>query len=396
MRSSTYTPSHAYQLSSVEKKVFVGGLPLGATETDLRNHFGSFGFVLRVDMPLSKSGEKKGFAIVHFDGSYGVENALSVRVHEVRGKRVAVRRALDSAEASQATKSMQEKKVFASGFPGTATEEAVFELFSVFGKVLRILSPKGGVCKRGFCYVIMKDKEDFDYLVSLGELAFRGCQVSVQPACTKHLLKEQPVFKKRNTHTPAFHPPTTGRSQQPHQERTLPEREALPSSSHGAGLPRHRLRDADLVQHRLDQRTRGRDEPPYSPSPFPLDSSSPFESANHVFGHNSTAAYPEHHASFSDDAQGSGTWPANYSSLPQASLRHRVNTDPLAYEFKDKYTSKKNLNYLTGILPGLDPNERVEVEIVQDINTVVTIRDKNKTSAIKAIFEEQTTYYGDF
>lgn len=394
--SCPYTPTNSYQQASVEKRVFVGGLPLGATEVDLRNHFRSFGCVLRVDMPLSKSGEKKGFAIVHFDGSYGVENALSVRVHEVRGKRVAVRRALDSAQASLATKSMQEKKVFANGFPGNATEEEVFQLFSLFGKILKILSPKGGVGKRGFCYVIMKDKEDFDYLVSLGELAFRGSHVSVQPACTKHLLKEQPVFKKRNTQNPTFHPATTGHSQLSHPERTLPQREAQPSSSLYPGPTQHWPREAAQVQHRLGQRSRVRNEPPYSPSPTSLDSSCPLESANPMEDHNSIPAYQEYHPGFSDGAQGSGFWPANYSSHSQAGLRFRVNGDPLAYEFKDKYTSKKNLNYLTGILPGLDPHERVEVEIVQDINTVVTIRDKNKTSAIKAIFEEQTTYFGDF
>lgn len=400
MMSNTYTPTNSYQNTSVENRIFVGGLSLGATETDIRNHFFSFGYILQVDMPLSKSGEKKGFAIVHFDSPNGVENALSVKIHEIRGKRVAVRKALDSSEASLATKSMQEKKIFASGFRSHVTEEEVFQLFSSFGKIVKILSPKGGVGKRGFCYIIMKEKEDFDQLIYLGELSFYGCQVSVQPACTKHLLKEKPSFKKRNTQTQSSpanpHAPLLGHSHLLHQDRNLPFEGGTPSSSHYSSSHPTRPRGGAGVQHRLDQSFRGCDFQPYSPSHHSLDSSCPPESATSSFNHNSHPAFHEIISDRSDGMQGFAREPVNYSSHPQEGLKFRVNHIPLAYEFKDKYTSKKNLNYLTGILPGLNPHERVEVEIVQDINTVVTIRDKKKTSAIKAIFEEQTTYFGDF
>jgi len=395
MMSACYPPSNSYQLASVENRIFVGGLSLGATESDLWSHFLPFGCVLRVDMPLGRSGEKKGFAIVHFEDSNAATRALGVRVHEIRGKRVAVRRALDSAEASMATKSMQEKKVFASGFPYFTTEEEVFQLFSHFGKILKILSPKGGVGKRGFCYVIMKDKEDFEYLVTLGELALHGCRVSVQRACTKHLLNDKPVFKSRNTQTPTSQPAFTGRPQHSQQDRSLLEQEAFPSSSRISGPVPGRPRARATDQHRLAPNSLGRDEPPYRPTPHSLGSSSPPESAPTAY-HNSHQPLLQTHLGHHEDGREPVLGSAHYSGAPQEGLRFRVNSRPLAYEFRDKYTSKKNLNHLTGILPGLDPHERVEVEIVQDINTVVTIRDKQKTSAIKAIFEEQAVYLGSF
>lgn len=110
--------------------VFVGGLSLAASARDVGLHFQQFGEVLKVDMPLTQAGDRKGFAFVHFAYFESVELALDQKIHEIKDKRVAVRLGLDQAQASELTKNMQERKIYASGFPEYATEENVFVIIS--------------------------------------------------------------------------------------------------------------------------------------------------------------------------------------------------------------------------------------------------------------------------
>lgn len=187
-----------YQQPSYQSPViFVGGLSLSASARDVGIHFSQYGNVLQVDLPLSRNGDRKGFAFVHFASPEGVELALQEKNHEIKGKRVAVRRGLDQAQASQETKNMQERKIFAAGFPDYATEESVFVLVSPFGKIAKILSPKGGIGKRGFCYIVMRDKICFDNMIELGGLYIdEDHYVTFTPASTKSALKSTDAVKR--------------------------------------------------------------------------------------------------------------------------------------------------------------------------------------------------------
>lgn len=151
-------------------------------------------------MPLSRSGDRKGFAFVHFAHPEGVELALQEKIHEIKGKRVAVRRGLDQAQASQETKNMQERKIFAAGFPSYATEESVFIAVSPLGKIAKILSPKGGIGKRGFCYIVMRDKICFDNMIEQGGVYIdEDHYVTFTPASTKSALKSSDTVKRAST-----------------------------------------------------------------------------------------------------------------------------------------------------------------------------------------------------
>ncbi|KAL5226557.1 hypothetical protein ABZP36_014822 [Zizania latifolia] len=59
-------------------KLFVGGVPLGTSEAELRAHFAQFGRVAFIGVPKNRlTGAPRGFAFVQFASTDDAERALS-------------------------------------------------------------------------------------------------------------------------------------------------------------------------------------------------------------------------------------------------------------------------------------------------------------------------------
>lgn len=331
MNCSQPTKSTSYQSQS--DFLFVGGLSLSASAKDVGQYFEQYGSIVKVDLPLGKSGQRKGFAFVHFRSGASVGHALAVKVHVIRGKRVAVRRGMAGADASVATREMQARKIFASGFSHDISEEEVFRVVSTFGRVERILSPKGGIGQRGFCYVVMKDNAAFDHLCHLGQLAFGEDIVSLSPAQLKSEVKE--VQTK-----------STGRSQE--SESTGSNR--FIQDSH-YGIP-HQIQES---------------------------SSRSIQTENH-------AAIGSHQFE-RPTSMGNRrpAWYSPFSGIPQDSF----------HQFTDRITTRQSM-VPSGWKSKFSQQAGIDVEIVQAISTTVTIRDSHGNTAIRASFDEQNTYSGIF
>ena len=170
--------------------IFVGGLPLSASAKNIGEYFEQFGLIQKVDIPLNKIGLRKGFAFVHFNSLNTVSKVLSHKSHCIQGKRIAVRSGMVRSDASSATRSMQYRKLFASGFPSHTNEIEVFNLISRYGKIERILCPKGGIGERGFCYIVMKEKLAYKHLCQIEQINFESHLIKITPAQLKGQIKE--------------------------------------------------------------------------------------------------------------------------------------------------------------------------------------------------------------
>ena len=73
-------------------RVFVGKLSKESTETDLRQYFGQFGFVLDVYLPRDKSNkrEHRGFGFVTFETEASIHRVISHGVHVLHGATLAI------------------------------------------------------------------------------------------------------------------------------------------------------------------------------------------------------------------------------------------------------------------------------------------------------------------
>lgn len=342
--------------------LFVGGLSLEASAKDIGSHFEHFGAIVRVDLPLTKGGQRKGFGFVHFEDEKAIQAAMAYKSHEIKGKRVAVRKGLDNSEASAVTKEMQERKVYASGFPQNTTEESVFSFFSSFGKVSRILSPKGGIGQRGFCYIIMKEIQDFHYLCNTGCATFMNSRITLNPAEIKSKVKEakKPKSSSNGSRRGSYNHSSDG------SHRTIPARPG--------------------VEATRDQAHSGRTIQMTRPSAF----SSNLNYNQQVSGmqSNSIGSYQSHQSSSRrsiNDETSSRSWYTPFHGVTVNSF----------YQFADRFKTKQNLaNMADGLLDM--QGEDVEVEIVQDISTTVTIRNPKGQTAVRATYNDQNTYTGIF
>ena len=94
-----------------------------------------------------------------------MERVLKNPYHVIKGKVVTIRMGLEDDRAQNMTKDLQSRKLYVSGLPQTnqITEEMVHTFFSRFGPVDRVLMTVDPKTKkiRGFCYVVMKNQEDY-------------------------------------------------------------------------------------------------------------------------------------------------------------------------------------------------------------------------------------------
>src|SRR3990167_8024 len=181
--STPYQSSASRQLADKPAVfLFVGGVPLEAKLEQIKSYFSFFGRVQNIDLPTGNDGRRKGCAFVRFFDPKSCDFVLSIPLHSICGKTVAVRPGLNSNEAATHTRDMQLRKLFVSNLPSNIQEEQVQKLFSSFGVVTKILVPKGGIRRRNFCYVIMEDMSVFRKIVDLGVLLYQGAEIVVGPA----------------------------------------------------------------------------------------------------------------------------------------------------------------------------------------------------------------------
>jgi len=186
------------------KKLFVGGIPPAVHEHSLTKYFENFGPVIRVEIPSHKeSGIRKGYAFVTFKTLQGSEHALSLQRHFIEDHEISVKPALKPQVACAQTKDLQTRKIYAFNFNKETTPRTVLSEFGKFGPVHSFLNPKGGLKKRGFCYVIMQEKQGFNALTHIGSLWIDGALVQVQAATplkevTSHYMNQYQPQVMRN------------------------------------------------------------------------------------------------------------------------------------------------------------------------------------------------------
>lgn len=81
-------------------KLYVGNLPFNVTETDLRETFGRFGEVTKVDLISDRfSGESRGFGFVEMNNDSQADAAIKgLNGTDLRGRNLTVNQAKPKAE----------------------------------------------------------------------------------------------------------------------------------------------------------------------------------------------------------------------------------------------------------------------------------------------------------
>ncbi|CAE8650576.1 unnamed protein product [Polarella glacialis] len=140
---------------SNDLKVFVGNLPLSASQLEVKNKFGVFGDIVRFDMPLGDDRKPKGMAFVYYASEDEVNSALELDGTDFDGSTIKVRRAapqnkqlrhaMDKAERERT----DQVTVFITGLPLDMNLDLLKTDFSECGEIqaVRTLTNKDGSFK---------------------------------------------------------------------------------------------------------------------------------------------------------------------------------------------------------------------------------------------------------
>ena len=73
--------------SKADRKLFVGGLPREAKDTDIKEYFGQYGNINDIYRKTDpRTGRSKGFAFIVFESTEGLGDAGAQEAHVIKGK----------------------------------------------------------------------------------------------------------------------------------------------------------------------------------------------------------------------------------------------------------------------------------------------------------------------
>lgn len=137
-------------------RLYLGGIPLQCTESDLRTHFEPFGEVLCSGINKNKEGHPRGCGYIVLNSRDCDADAARIMAadHSILDKKIEVKRYVEcEKERQRILQEDNEKAVHVCGLPLEATESDVSDYFSKFGKIERAYI----ICKdgksRGFGFI---------------------------------------------------------------------------------------------------------------------------------------------------------------------------------------------------------------------------------------------------
>ncbi|XP_077360786.1 heterogeneous nuclear ribonucleoprotein D-like isoform X2 [Festucalex cinctus] len=99
------------------KKIFVGGLNPEATEESIRAHFGTFGEIETIELPLDpKSKKRRGFIFITYKEEASVKKCLEKKFHNIEGGRCE----LKIAQPKEVYQQQQQQQQYGGGRGGGA------------------------------------------------------------------------------------------------------------------------------------------------------------------------------------------------------------------------------------------------------------------------------------
>jgi len=155
-----------------DRKLFVGGLPQGAKDTDIKTHFEQYGEVESVNLKTdAATGRSRGFAFVVFVTEASCDAAVAAGTHNLQGKDVAVKKA----QAKQG-------KIYVGKLKAELTDEAIKEFFGQYGSIATVEQPFDKVKneRKNFCFITFDKEDTAKKLLKEGSVHISGHELEIK------------------------------------------------------------------------------------------------------------------------------------------------------------------------------------------------------------------------
>ena len=160
-----------------DRKVFAGGLPQEAKEEDIREHFSQFGEIEAINLKTdSATGQSRGFAFIIFKTEEGLQNATVESTHNIKEKKVAVKKA-----------QTRPGKIYVGKLKAEITDDQIKTYFSQFGTISNIEQPFDKIKneRKNFCFITFEKEETAKKLIKEGTVYLEGHELDVKTVVQK-------------------------------------------------------------------------------------------------------------------------------------------------------------------------------------------------------------------
>lgn len=170
------------------QKIFLIGFPVRCSRQDLLSYFSSLfpKTQFQIELNFKNNGENLGWAILGLNSLKVKKKILQRQKFVLLGKSFYAKKYLKGRQREKFKQNLWQRKLFVRGLPRSAKNKDLFNFFQKFGKLedAYIIEKKpekgrgGQYPKTGF--LIFKEKERAEQLLSIGEVQFRDRLVSVE------------------------------------------------------------------------------------------------------------------------------------------------------------------------------------------------------------------------
>jgi len=178
--SDEETTNGAPTVSEDDRKLFVGGLPQEAKDTDIKEYFGQYGEIDNINLKTDPhTGRSRGFAFIVFKDTEGLASASEQEAHVIKGKKVTCKKA----EAKQG-------KIYVGKLPNGdgITEDDIKNHFAQYGPVAEVVRPidkSKNDEPKNFCFVTFEREETAKQMVKEGSATINGHQIDIKKVTPK-------------------------------------------------------------------------------------------------------------------------------------------------------------------------------------------------------------------
>ncbi|XP_055630135.1 RNA-binding protein squid-like [Toxorhynchites rutilus septentrionalis] len=174
------------------RKLFVGGLSAAITEHVLREYFGPYGEIEKVDIKVDReTGRLRGFAFIVFKSAESIDNVVSAGSHTINGVRVSAVKAKARPSYLPVVPeivwiSNDDRKLFLGGVAGIG-EGDLRRHFVRYGDIesVDIKREHTDGRPRGFAFVIFVQSSSVENALAAGRHMINGVEIKVTRAITR-------------------------------------------------------------------------------------------------------------------------------------------------------------------------------------------------------------------
>lgn len=160
-----------------DRKLFVGGLPQDAKQEDISAHFQTFGEIDNINIKTDpNTGRSRGFAFVVFKSVQSLQDAVTEQEHNVKGKKVAVKKA-----------KAKEGKIYVGKLKPELSDEEIKNHFAQFGTISQVEQPfdKTKNERKNFCFITFEKEDSAKQLLKAGSTTINGIELEVKKVTPK-------------------------------------------------------------------------------------------------------------------------------------------------------------------------------------------------------------------